>query len=237
MKSPRRAFLSALAALPLLPRRASAAAAQPAPPPAASPANAGVRGLARRRARPVRACPRRSRRGAQGHRAGSWARPTSCAPVPSSTPTSRCSSSRRGRAAPSGAAGAGGPSAERRRPLRLRARAGEPAPRAEDRRRGADRGLPAAALETLGPGARGRGHGHARPRPLPGPPRPAGDPGRALALAPARHPLRGQGPPGHQGHSHHLGGRALAEPGLRLRRDRDREAPRARAPSSWASSR
>lgn len=45
MKSQRRAFLSTLAALPLLPFPSSAANAQPAPPPGASPANPVSAGL------------------------------------------------------------------------------------------------------------------------------------------------------------------------------------------------
>ena len=51
----------------------------------------------------------------------------------------------------------------------------------------------------------------------------------------ARHPVRRQGPAGHQGHPDHLGRRAVPRAGLRLRRHRGRAAARRRARCWWPS--
>ena len=97
-------------------------------------------------------------------------------------------------------------------------------------------------LQTDRPAARGAGDADARARARPGPPREPGAARGARPRAAARHPVRGQGPAGDEGHPDHLGRRAAARAGLRPRRDGGRAARAGRGgagarSSRWSSSR
>ena len=103
------------------------------------------------------------------------------------------------------------------RPLLLDPRARR-APAREADLGGRPRGDVAAPPGDDRPEARCGGDGDPRARARPGPPGEPGAAGREGPRPPARDPLRGEGPPRHEGHSHHVGRRAAARAGVRLRR-------------------